>query len=250
MVIHKPLLREFSGVTSAIAELKERARAYYFEVVLSIHQCPDCGGRLRMTGQSECSCSCGNVFDPTLAFQKSTCCQARLVRRTFHYACSRCHKTVPSRFLFNERVFDSTYFREIMRESRARAKRKRDEIRRFLVEARSPELPLMEAPDLESIPGLVADLDDFILTGSDEMLDLAFETESSFRIDDYREHILSALGWSPMLFSEVVPLIEDNRQDKIWRFITLIFMEHDREVELTEQNRDLLVQRVYHEAYS
>jgi hypothetical protein len=136
-----------------------------------------------------------------------------------------------------------------MRESRARAKRKREEIRRFLAESRSAELPLMEAPDLESIPGLVADLDDFIRASSNEMSEMAFDTPSSFRMDDYREHILSALGWSPMLFSKIIPIIEDDRQDKIWRFITLIFMEHDLEVELTEQDRDLLVQRVCNEAY-
>lgn len=242
------LVRRIGRVFTRISRFKVRAREYYFEVVLSQHKCPSCGGRLHMAGQSRCTCSCGNTFDPTVVFQKSSCCGARLIQKTFHYACSKCHKTVPSRFLFDERLFDKEYFREMMRVSRGRAKEKREEIRRLLAESRSGSLPLMENPDLESIPGLVQDLNDFIQQDSIDMGEFVFDTAPRFRMDEYREHILSILGWGGMLFSNMTPLIQEYRQDKIWRFMTLIYMQHECEVDITQYGNDLLVQRVHHEA--
>jgi len=244
-----PLIRDIRGVISRVADFKERARSFYFEVILSPYQCPECGGRLHMTGQSECSCSCGNTFDPTLAFQKSTCCGSRLVRRTFHYACSCCCEIVPSRFLFDEKLFDKAYFREMMQESRRRIKEKREEMKILLAESRSGALPLMEDPYLESIPGLIQDLNDFIQGDSDEICQLSFDGKSGFHMNDYHTHILSILRWNSILFSDIAPLIEDCRQDKVWRFITLVFMQNEHEVDLTQQGTNLLVQRVYNEAY-
>jgi hypothetical protein len=244
------LIGAIGGVFNRVVDLKGRAREYYFEVLLSKYQCPRCGGHLYMTGQSECSCPCGNSFDPTLAFQKSTCCGASLVRKTFHYACSRCNKTVPSRFLFDEKVFDRAYFREIMQDSRRRAKEKREEIRSFLAESKSAALPFMEEPHLDSIPGLIQDLNDFVQKGSCEAGEVFFDTQSSFHMNDYHDHIMSILSWERIPFSNIAPLIEDSHQDRIWRFITLIFMQNDHEVELTQYGNDILVQKVYNEAYN
>ena len=200
-----------------------------------------------MTGPSQCSCACGNVFDPTIAFQQSPCCGAKLIRKTFHYACARCHETVPSRFLFDERLFDPVYFREMMREARARAKKKREELRRFLAGTRSDPLILMEEPCLDSIPGLEEALDGFVGSG---MIDFAtFLPRSGFSMKEYRNHILQILGAGSRLFSEIRPLAEDYRRDRIWRFITLIFMTQDREVELTQFGADILVERVTSEAH-
>ena len=248
-LLDNPLIRDIAPLLGRVADFKERAREYYFEVVLSCHKCPACGGRLKMTSQGQCSCVCGKVFDPTLAFQRSPCCGARLVRKTFHYACSRCNKTVPSRFLFDEKLFDANYFREAMREFRTKAKKRREEIRKLLAGSRSGALPLLEEPDLESIPGLVEDLDAFVQPNSAELCGFSFDPACSFRMDEYREHILSALGWNRMLFSNITPLIDDRRLDKIWRFTTLVFMQHDREVDLTQYGNDLFLERVCDEAY-
>ena len=38
--------------------------------------------------------------------------------------------------------------------------------------------------------------------------------------------------------------IEDSRKDRIWRFVTLIFMLQDHEVSLTQYGSDILVERV------
>ena len=245
-----PLVREIRTILNQISAFKGRAKAFYFEVLLSTVRCPACCGRLLMTGQSECTCSCGNVLDPTVAFQKSTCCGSRLIRKTFHYSCSRCQKIVPSRFLFDEKLFDGEYFRVMMRKSRRRSQRKKEEIRRLLAESRSGAFPLLEDPDLESIPGLLKDLDGFINDGSNGVGDLYFELDQPFEMDKYREHILSNLGWNDTLFSDIDPFINDGRRDRIWRFVTLVFMQHDREVDIEQNGNELLIQRYHHEAHA
>jgi len=249
-LIKNPLIKAISRVLGRVEDFKERVRSFYFEVVLSACQCQECGGQLRMIGQSECVCSCGNILDPTLAFQQSLCCGARLVRKTFHYACSECSQTAASRFIFDEKLFDATYFREMMRESREKTKRKKEEIRRLLAESKSSELQLTEEPSLVSIPGLIQDLDDFIREGSTEVCRFPLDAQADFRMNDYHDHIISNIGWGTILFSDIVPFIDDQRRDRVFRFITLVFMENDREVELTQKGTDIWVQKVYNEDYS
>jgi hypothetical protein len=247
---HNPLIRSVGPVIGRVANLKERVRAFYFEVILSPYQCPRCGGRLHMAGQSQAACSCGNTLDPTISFQRSPCCGVELVKKTFHYACSGCHQTVPSRFLFDERIFDAAYFREMMQESRARAMQRKEEVGRLLAESRSDSLHLTEDPDLGSIPGLIQDLDDFIQENPPEIGQRCFSGKSDFAISDYREHILSALSWDSMLFSDISPLIQNLRADKAWRFITVVFMDHEREIELVQHGNDLVIQRAHNAAYA
>ena len=244
------LLREINGILGSVNKYKERVRQFYFEVVLSIYRCPTCGGQLEMTGTSECTCRCGHIFDPTLAFQKSACCRAALVRKTFHYTCSECHKTCPSRFIFDERVFDKAYFREMMRECRERKRKKREEIRLLLARSRSEPLPLLDNPELDAIPGLIEDLDNFIENTAYEPGQFILHSDNLFDMDKYRQHILSVLTWDTMLFSEIDPLVDDIRDDRTYRFITLVFMDHDREIELNQFGNDLSVQRRYNAAYA
>ena len=245
-----PLIRRIFGVIGRVKSFKEQARQFYFEVILSSYSCPVCGGLLQMTDTSECSCSCGKILDPTLTFQKSSCCSAKLTRKTFHYICSCCHKTVPSRFLFDEKIFDKQYFREMMRESRERSKSKKEQLKRLLADSRSNALTIVEDPNLESVPGLVEDLNALIQAESDEAGQWVFEEKPRFSMDDYRNHINSILNWDGISFSEIVPLIDDIRIDRIWRFITLVYMQQDQEVNLSQQGQDILVKRVCHEAYA
>jgi hypothetical protein len=237
-----PLIGGISRVLGRVASLKELARAYYFEVVLSLYRCPDCSGRLKMVGVSECSCPCGKTLDPTIAFQQSPCCSAGLVRKTFHYACSKCHGIIPSRFLFDERLFDKAYFREMMQEARARERKKKEELKAILMGSRSDNLILLEEPCLDSIPGLTEALNGFIgqkATGFEDFL-----SKTGFSMGDYRSHLLTIIGKGSMLFSDIAPLIKDFRRDRIWRFVTLIFMRQDHEVSLTQYGPDILVERL------
>ena len=136
-----------------------------------------------------------------------------------------------------------------MEESRNRAKKKRDEMKKLLAESRSNILTFSEEPDLESIPGMLQDLNEFI-QHTEDTLEYNFDMENNFSMDDYRNHILSVLTWNSMLFSNIAPLIDDSRLDRIRRFVTLIFMKNDQEVELTQDAKDIRVQKVYNEAYS
>jgi hypothetical protein len=247
---HNLLLCSVEPVIGRVATLKERVRAFYFEVMLSSYQCPRCGGRLYMAGQSQAGCACGHTLDPTVSFQRSPCCGMALVKKTFHYACSGCRKSVPSRFLFDEKVFDAAYFREMMQESRARAIKRRDEIARLLAESRSGALLLTDDPCLYSLVGFTQDLDLFIKDTALGGSCTCFEAESGFHMEQYRDHILSVATWSGVLFSRIAPLIEDNRQDKVWRFVTVVFMDNEREVDLSQHCGDIRVQRVCRETHA
>ena len=106
----------------------------------------------------------------------------------------------------------------------------------------------MEEPDLESIPGLLEDLDGFIETETPEI----FQPDDGniLNIADYRDHILSLLGWNPVCFHQILPIDDDSRRDQVWRFITLIYMQNDREVEIDQLENDLQIQRLnYNEAH-
>ena len=74
--------------------------------------------------------------------------------------------------------------------------------------------------------------------------------KTAFSMTQYRGHILSFIGLGGRLFSAISPMVDDSRKDKTWRFITLLFMEQDREVTLTQYGSDLLVERWKHEAYA
>ena len=137
----------------------------------------------------------------------------------------------------------------MMRESRDRKKRKREEIRRLLAASRSETLVFMEEPALDTIPGLVSDLNEFIQGENLEFSDPIYENRDIFNIEKYWSHIQSVLGWDPVHFSEIPPLDDDYRKDRAYRFITLIYMQNDREIDIEQDGNDLFVQKVHNEAH-
>ncbi|MFC1734750.1 hypothetical protein ACFL1X_01440 [Candidatus Hydrogenedentota bacterium] len=200
-----------------------------------------------MTEASLCRCPAGHDTDPTIEFQRSGCCGARLVRKKCHYACTHCGKAIPSKFLFDERLFDREYFRELMRESRERKRRNREEIRRWLSNTRSDAFHVAEFVDIDSVPGLEADLDLFV--GSNDQVEEAnFFTKSEFRMSDYRKTILEAVFTCSVKFGAIPSICKDIRLERSRRFRTLIFMVQNREVDLTQYGNDILVER--HEAHA
>lgn len=244
-----PLLSSINKVLARVDDFKKLAKDFYFHVILSVHLCPECGGRIQLSGKSECTCECGNVFDPTLAFQRSPCCGQSLKRKTLHYVCSGCGKAVSSMFLFDERLFDNAYFRGMVKKSRSRAAKRKEEMNRILAESRSGALVFTDKPRLESIPGLIEGLDDFIGVQEPGSNGFSLDLNSDFKMEDYRNHILDILGADCFMFSDIGPLIDDTRRDRIWRFVTLIFMQNEREVVLTQYGNDFLVERISGEAY-
>lgn len=247
---NNPLIMAADQIARKVAKYKIRARHYYFDIILSVHRCPKCGGRVRSIGRSRCACGCGYVFDPTLSFQRSSCCGQSLVRKTMHYVCSGCYRTIPSMFLFDEKLFDRIYFRQMVRDSRARAGKRREEMKRTVLRSSSGELRLTEEPRLELIPGIIEDLNRFIGSEESEPESCFHAPDSVFNMEAYRSHLLRILGDDCLMFSEIKPFMDDLRMDKIRRFMTLVFMENDREVVLTPYGSDLLVERDSDEAYS
>jgi hypothetical protein len=138
----------------------------------------------------------------------------------------------------------------MMRESRRRTAAKREEIRQLLADSKSETLLLTEYPNLEAIPGLLKDLDDMIqLNGGRESFS-TFDLNSDFDMGSYRQHIMSVLGMYTLRFSDISPLTVDYRRDKVRRFITLVFMDNDLEVEIEQYGNDLVIQRRNNEAYA
>ena len=243
-LLGNPLLEGIIMALAQIDNLKKSARDYFFQVLLCQHPCPACGGRLWMSAPSRCTCECGLTLDPTVEFQPCPQCGGKLVLRYFHYACSSCDKTVASRFLFDENVFNNEYFQKKMAEARERKKQRLAEMRHWLATTRSAGLDLMGLPALESIPGLETALDEFVGAVAD-MAPADFLIFGTFHMADYRNHILSDLA-ECRLFSRITPLCPDPRRDRARRFTTLVFMQHDQEIDLIQHGNDLWVIR--HEA--
>jgi len=248
------LLASMQTVLGRVDQIREQAKAFYFAVTLSAHACPDCAGRLVMTGVSQCRCEvCGIELDPTLAFLTSPCCGSRLHKRTFHYACVHCDQVVPSRFLFDERVFDADYFRQMMAGHRQRLKARREALRLKLMDSRSGVWPLDQEPLWEDIPGLLESLDSWVTGASGPTLFGLWPDQevTAFSLDAYSSHILACLTWNPSRFSGLPALDADQRRDRARRFITLIFMEQEQQVRLAQDGpSDLWVERVWHEAHA
>ncbi len=234
------LLSGICAVENAVGLFRERVRSFYFNVMSSKYRCPNCQDRFQIIGPSHARCGCGTTFDPTIEFQRSSCCSAPLVKKYHHYACSVCGSFVPSAFLFDEAIFDSEYFRERMRLCREKKWMEQSERRAVRLSERSGVLPLIVGVDLEAIPRLVMDLDR--LVGADGSSTKPQVWGDALSLDVYRQHIINLVE-SEILFSCIEPLPLEERRDRIYRFITLIFMEHDHEVRLSQRGEDILVER-------
>ena len=241
------LLQELARVLSHIHVFKEKARDFYYAALFSRHRCPECSGQLWPTGPNEARCDCGLHLDPTVMFQRSSCCGARVVRRRCHYACTRCSQAVHSMFLFDERVFDHSYFRTMMAESRERKRRKKEAIRQLLAETRSDALDLACDPSQDVIDELSVALNDFV-GGFAPVDDYPCEEGTVFHMEEYSAAMRESIQAGDIWFSAFQPLCGDLRKDRAWRFITLTYMEHDREVDLEQHGEDILVR--WHEAYT
>ncbi len=132
----------------------------------------------------------------------------------------------------------------MMAAHRQRQKERREEAAHRLAASRSGELVYAEAPDLESLPGLLADQDNFIgqLGTSQDTWD--DDPAQAFDLRRYRAHLIAQVGWSRRSFSSFSTLTDAGRRDRAWRFVTLVFMEQDREVALAQNGpSDLWVER-------
>ena len=232
------IIREAFGLTHAVAAYVKQARRFFYEVMLFDHACPKCQGSLAMIQEGRCRCtSCAHTFDPTIEFQRCLECGGAPKLEIRRYRCSQCGEVISSRFLFDGLVFDAAYFREKMAEHRQRKREQRDRRRTMQAENRSPALDA-EPMDLAMVPGL-ADALDRLTAGIAEHF--PWPMRQSFDLSRYEKHIQAHIEAFPVPFDRIPLLSEDARQDRIWRFIAVIFMAHAGLIELEQQGQTILV---------
>jgi len=236
------IFKNVKCIEQTVKNYKKSAKQFYFKVLFGKYRCPRCDGILSITGNLMAACQCGLTIDPTIEFQRSNCCNKPLVKRICHYACTKCGKSVRSLFLFDERLFDRAYFREMVAKNRQR-KRYREELRKALIRIRSGELLLISILDIARVNGLEADLNELI-TGSLAPTDSdVFDIGKDFDLCEYWHHIQRQIGSNEIYFSVIVPFHDDSRQDRARCFMALVFMEHERQVWMIEYGNDILVKK-------
>lgn len=77
-----------------------------------------------------------------------------------------------------------------------------------------------------------------------EDLVIYYLKSDEFDMEKYKNHILASIEGYELFFDEIPALIENIRKDKIFRFITLIFMAHNKEVILNQYNNRILVEKL------
>ena len=227
----------------AVEAFLQKARRFFYSVMLIGHRCPKCNGSLAMVSEGRCRCvSCGNEFDPTVTFQRCSQCGGVPVLRIRRYQCRDCGSDIISKFLFDGLVFDPDYFRQRMTESRRRKQEQREQVRQMLAESRSAELPLGHA-DLGSVPGLVDALDS-LTANMDEAITV--EAREEFNLKAYESHVQAHIRDYPVSLTEIPPLSEHSKKDLIWRFIAVIFLAHAGIIDVWQDGQEIMVKR--HEA--
>jgi hypothetical protein len=230
-------------MSERVQGFRERVRRFFYEVMLSGHSCPKCDGLLEMIsdGRSRCA-GCGAILDPTIAFQRCSSCGGKPRLQVRRYVCSSCSGVVVSRFLFDGLVFDAEYFRQKVAESRERKRELRERVRQMLAASRSNAIQL-EALELQEANGLFQALDSLTLEGFAAALP---PSRSRFDLRRYEAHIQAHLRPIPLSLDQIPPLSEDTRLDRVWRFITLIFLAHAGVIRIWQQGDTIMV--IKHEA--
>ncbi len=109
----------------------------------------------------------------------------------------------------------------------------------MLAQCRSEPLTF-EAPDLNSVPGLIDALNG-LTTGI--KVPISAELKGKFDLNRYQRHIKSYLDTEPKDLRQIPPLIENPRLDLIWRFIAAIFLDHAGLISIYQQGRNILVMK-------
>lgn len=228
------------GLVQAASRYAERARLFFYTVVLAKHRCPACGGRLAMQYEGRCSCtSCGREFDPTIAFQTCPACGGQPRLQVRRYVCTSCSAEIGSRFLFDGLVFDATYFRQRMAEFRQRRRDLRERVRKMLADSRSGVVH-PPAADLGSVPGLLTALDALTLLPDAVP---TYESRQRFDLARYQKHVEAHLRALPISMGEIPPLSADVRMDRIGRFIAIIFLAHAGLIDIWQAGSEIMVMK-------
>jgi hypothetical protein len=234
------IITQANNLGYAVKNFVSHAKSYYYQVMLSGFQCPGCHGSLVMTGQSWCRClDCQYEFDPTVAFQKCSC-GAEVKLKICRYQCRRCGQIIQSRFTFMGNVFNRDYFREKMQQSREKNEKARQQVIESALESRSEPLQA-DYIDLSLVDGLEDALDRLsIIPELSGFIPLC----SGFDLNRYQQHLDACITGNDICFDDLPALEEDARLDRIWRFVTVIFMEHTGTIQLYQENGTIFINRI------
>jgi len=225
-------------MAEAVQAFMEKARRFFYSATLVGHRCPSCNGSLTMLSEGECRCvSCGEQFDPTMAFQRCAACGGIPILRVRRYQCQDCGGDVVSTFLFDGLVFDREYFRVKMLESRQRRRELRERVRQMLAESHSGVLSLEQA-DLHAVPGLVEALN-ALTVGVGNASSVVPSVE--FDLRQYENHVRAHIHDYPLSLTSIPPLDQNGRRDLIWRFIAVIFLAHAGVADVWQEGPDVMV---------
>lgn len=239
-----PPLRLGLVLVEAVTKLKRRVRRFYYRAVLLARTCPACGGALAMQRDDLARCSgCGNSFDPTVEFQRCDRCGGRLQRNISRYRCGRCGAPAESRYAFEPVTLDRAYYAKKMRESRRRKRKKKSRRHRRLLLARSRCIHPDRKPRLDDVPDLPDALDRMAGLPLPENLVQRYLQDPELDLGRYRRHILENMACWEVLFDRIPPLLEDGRRDRIFRFVACVYMWHEGEVKLVQQDDMLVIER-------
>ena len=237
------LMEELDQWLAAVTGLVRRARQLFYELALAGLACPSCSGPLVMIREGRCQCRrCGKHLDPTLQFQRCPACHGRLALRICRYRCRRCGQDVPSRFLFDGKVFDADYFRQRMAESRNRHRHQRTQRREAAVATRSNEL-VLEPVDEAALPSLAAVLNALVGTGEPDPV-LLEQARQAFDLPRYERHVMAHLGERPITLEQITLPDPNRRRAKIGLFVALVFLRHAGRVELWQDGFTIWVRRI------
>ena len=219
-------------------------RIFYYQTSLLGHACPTCGGRLRMRqdGAAVCTQYNGQV-DPTACFQSCHACGGRLKRLVSHYVCALCGVRTRSRFAFDPAIFDPAYFSGMMHKSRQRHKKRIAKMRERLLLARSEGVLPDRLPNINDVPDLAESLDAMAGFPLPAEFLKGFLRGPGLDIQRYRRHIINSVGAYEARFDNIPSLLNDRRRDRIFRFVTVVHMCHEREIKLVQQDEILVVMR-------
>ncbi len=228
------------SLSERVGRWADRVRDFFYAVVLCGHACPDCAGPVVMVREGLSRCErCGKDFDPTVLFQRCAACGGQPVLSIRRYHCRHCGADVPSRFLFDGLVWDRDYYGRKMTESRQRRQELRERVREMLAASRSRDLVPGPA-DLAAFPGLIDALNGLI--GGLEPMPLWLPRDG-FDLVRYEGHLQAHIGPIAIRFDDLPPLSEDSRQDRIWRFVAILFLAQAGGIELWQEGSRIMVMK-------
>jgi len=130
-------------------------------------------------------------------------------------------------------VFDAAYFREMMRESRARKESRTEELRALLAGARSSPA-VSDCPMDAGFAELQADLDRVVAIPVTVFRNTLLK-KPAFQVDLYRRHIRELVEGCVVNFDGISPLLQDTRLDRVFRFIAVVFMDQEGVLEIQQE---------------